>query len=343
MKYLSHAAAFSELEAATKFTSNNVQLIGMEIILVPVIFSGKLIKLQQLLNLVGSVFTHIAFLSKLKAFQNFDLNIIRDFLTVPLLIVWPVLFFSRNKLLFVINHNLQKTQQNWVEKACLQLLLKFGCRFLFLEFQNQNIRTFGISDPNRHLTLPFPVGKFYAPPKLTKSKYTVGIIGFIRAEKKSMLLIDAVTKAAAETNFNVLIGTPQKIKLSDISNPRNCEIKLIDTEAYDSYLRAIESCDIVAFNYSPSEYYWRHSGVIAECIGKQKYVICPNLPLISSQVLWPERVGHTFETLSEIENILREFHKTRQKLVANFQSHYDARSAKSAAKKLDDFCIQIGI
>ena len=336
MQYQKHDAAFAELKRAAEQCRHQVNLAAIKICLVPAIFDGRLFFLQRMMNVIGSVITHFRLLKMQKEIKSHDLFIIQDFLNIPLILVWPFIFSVRRKLLFVVNHNVQRCEQSLLEYLCFKALAFFGCRFLLLEFQNERLNMPLLRDATQHLTLPFLITQANVASNFKqKEMKVVGVIGYQRKEKQVDDLLEQVDKITSKLKLKFIVGTPNLAVLKTIKNP-NCE--LIDTTNFENYMRAIKTCDIVVFNYAPYDYYWRHSGIIAECVAEGKYVICPNFPLLRSQVSWPQPVGMCFDNIGKLEETLEAAMKNNpDELTASFAAQRKYRSAKIASGKIDQY------
>lgn len=338
MKHPLHDMVFCELSKAAWHCKHSVEFLRMRIVLVPKIFEHRMQILQRFCNLVGSLVTHFLFLKVIWKIKGRQLIIVQDFLTVPLLSVWPFLYPWRKKLLFTVNHNIQKKESSFIQKHSFNLLMLLGCRLLLLEFQKQNIEmALGYNHQN-HLTLPFLTQ--HLTTKInggSRKRLTLGVIGFLRTEKNMDQIINELIQHRQKLSFNILVGVPCKKDQARINIPHIDQIRFVNTTEKEDYFHAIEQCDIVYFNYDSSEYYWRHSGVIAECLERRKHVVCPDFPLLASQVEWPVKVGSTYSEFESISDIIRRAINERELCAKNFEVYLSARSAAQGAKSIDHY------
>jgi hypothetical protein len=111
---------------------------------------------------------------------------------------------------------------------------------------------------------------------------------------------------------------------------------LIDTSTNDAYLAALSVCDVVVLNYEKSKYFYRCSGVAADAIGVQTYVVCPDFPFMSSQVNYPAKVGVVYEDETDLEIAIQQaLALTLDSDKSAFESHYMQRSLAKTAAILD--------
>ena len=82
--------------------------------------------------------------------------------------------------------------------------------------------------------------------------------------------------------------------------------------------------------------FYRCSGVAADAIGVQTYVVCPDFPLMSSQLNYPAPVGVVYKDEAALETSLRQALELASKdNKSAFESHYIERSLEKTASILD--------
>ena len=113
-------------------------------------------------------------------------------------------------------------------------------------------------------------------------------------------------------------------------------IKLINTSTNDAYVAALSACDIVVLNYEKSNYFYRCSGVAADAIAVQTYVVCPDFPFMSRQVNYPAKVGIVYQDETDLEIAIQQaLALTLNSDKSAFESHYIERSLAKTAAILD--------
>jgi hypothetical protein len=170
--------------------------------------------------------------------------------------------------------------------------------------------------------------------KINRKK--IGIIGKFRQEKKLDETLKLLLKLQKELDFLLIIGTndlssfDQTLFATDRDN-----ILLVDTSSKKSYLEALGLCDFIILNYEKSKYYYRCSGVAADAIGARTYVVCPNFPMMSSQVNHPTQVGLVYEDESDLEESVRQaLQLIPPSENTAFEAHYTERSIKEISSVL---------
>ena len=105
-----------------------------------------------------------------------------------------------------------------------------------------------------------------------------------------------------------------------------------DSQKY--YNQIILLSDVALFNYESKYYYYRHSGVILDCLSMKTAVICPNFPLLHNMVNYPVNVGITFDKLNSLENILKNNINTAWLNTIDWENYLEERDIKKIAKKI---------
>jgi hypothetical protein len=226
--------------------------------------------------------------------------LVREFLTVPLLIVCPLLLPIRNRLKFLLNHNLQTANHKKTEGIILIFLNKIGFRFVNYESGSvpPSLQGFTIDK-----TLPFPVQAGNGVPKKFNPIY-VGFIGSIRPEKNIDPLLGAIESAYKKNpTFIPFLGCDNNLYLK---NYKHKGFKTVDTTLYAEYQLALSTINIIVLNYDINCYEFRSSGVVADAISHRIIPIVPNYPIMAHQVQKPNKVGMTFKSLDELDMAINE-------------------------------------
>ncbi len=231
-------------------------------------------------------------------------GLVREFLSVPTLLVWPVIWFRRRRLLFVVNHNLDSALCSKVHLFALRALCFLGIRLLCFEstagLMQLNLApdsSHGFSIPTPLLpSQPLPVSAPHGPP-------VIGVVGNVRSEKGFEDLLQVLMNASRSGKLEAryLIGTTN----SEVRQRcRALGWEEVDTTLPQDYFSAMSRCDVLVFNYQRPNYFFRASGVVADAICAGTFVVTPNCPGLASQISEPTRVGLTFESLEELPAVL---------------------------------------
>ena len=96
---------------------------------------------------------------KIILFNKNQKVIVREFSNYYLFFLFPLVFITRKKFIYIINHNLQIAQNSFLQKILLKFLYKIGTRFLFFESSKgiETIRNIGMK--HQEIIAPFFVSK----------------------------------------------------------------------------------------------------------------------------------------------------------------------------------------
>lgn len=320
-----------------------IESIGPSHVFVPIptIWPPRLMgfpaKLKRVWEMFFSILTHIRLVSRLWKFRFAELIIVREFLNIPLLLVWPILYPLHKRIVFLVNHNIQYANTKRSERFALRLLTGAGARLLCLELP-AGLAEIGLKGAaEKSLILPFPLGSGTFPahaPTLSGRPSRVGVIGNFRPEKNVDPLLESLVAAVqrGQVNVEVVLGCPD-LAYRKIWESRG--VTVIDTTDYADYEAAMNTCEVIVLNYEKASYYFRHSGVIADAVSRGVSVVCPNFPLLRHQVESPFPVGTTFDHIDELplrlgEALLLNYARNTHA----FREHKRVRSASEIAKLL---------
>lgn len=289
-----------------------------------------------------SLLTHLRLATELWRHRNADMVIVREFLNLPTVVVWPLLWPIRHKLVFLVNHNIQFAHTSRLERLALRVLCGSGLRLLCLE-RPSGLEELGLKNAvEASIKLPFPLN---APISKLKSglatgsgKKRVGVVGNFRREKNADALLEALLQGARQGVFDadIILGCPDQ---EYRSNWEGRGVICYDTSDYKDYLDVLSSCSVIVLNYSRDAYYYRHSGVIADAISNEVAVVCPDFPLLNSQIGVPETVGFTFQSMDDVpqqvSKALDFFEGVRNRMA--FEKHRLIRSPTYLANLLDHY------
>lgn len=260
--------------------------------------------------------------------------LIREFSTVPLAVIFPLLRPSRNRLFFVVNHNLQWALQRPLERAAFRLLGRLGCRFVFFEIMpGEGLRRIGVKAENS-LVIPHPVAEGSCLRTRPGGIVTVGVIGEYRREKG----MDDLLGTLVLLPWRILLGVPNGEEFRKHSPfGRHPRLEIIDTAQQDAYRRAIAGCDVMILNHPASGYQFRASGLVADAAAAHVPAVVRRLPVLDAQISRPVRIGESFDGPEGLAVALK---KTDENLCAgqyDFHAYCAARSAQALAGLLEEF------
>ncbi|AMM23861.1 glycosyltransferase [Variovorax sp. PAMC 28711] len=286
--------------------------------------------------MLGRMFGHMRLVPKAYASGGRAL-LVREFLTVPLFLVAPVLWPRRRAMWFLCNHNIGQAAKRPVHRFMMRTLAAVGFRFVVYESLDTWTPVAAHPDPARVIALPHPIPSVVrrAPVReLAGRRIVVGFIGNFRAEKSPLWALDAIARASAEGRFtpaiDILIGTAD----AEFLDRWRDRAAVIDTTTRADYLRALESCDMVVLPYDELSYSWRVSGVLSEAVALGCLVVTPDLPTLRDQVGLPLPAGVCYKDRSELVDCVQRAIgiALRPAGAQATQAHIDHRSIVTTAK-----------
>jgi glycosyltransferase involved in cell wall biosynthesis len=267
-----------------------------------------------------------------------DWVLVREYLTLPLLLVSPMLFGLRHKMFFLCNHNINSASSKTHHRMALTLLHRMGFRFVLLEdAQAWRVVSSRPSSLEGVFVLPFPQPAIPARSEaLDGSAVIVGLVGNFRAEKSPLWAVDALHEAIRVSK--VLAGCSLLVGTSDAVVLKRCAdvAETVDTSQYADYLATLRRCDIVVLPYQEQAYAYRTSGVSAEAVASGCAVVVPNLPVLREQVIYPIPVGTCYTGRGDLVRAVREAIQLRRsgKFDAAAMAHAAARGLDGVAQAL---------
>jgi hypothetical protein len=320
---------------AAEFSKHDIQIItANEPKILPNINNSLL---RKILKVPGLVMSHLDLGHKIRELRHVDAVIVFGFSTEFLFFAFLSSFFWTKNVYLLIHHNIQQADQNPIMRFLLRIYHSLGYKFIVNE-DSSILKDLGYTqhEVNQHLSLLHPVFEANCSTIIDTdqvNKKKVGIIGKIRAGKQFSQTLDLLLKIQRSSDILLVFGT------DDFSCFDNLDLqgaKLINTSSHDDYLSALSFCDIVVLNYEKSKYFYRCSGVAADAISTQTYVVCPDYPLISHQVKYPAQVGVLYKDELDLENALKQaLDLTVKSETGAFERHYLERSPEKIASVLD--------
>ncbi len=301
----------------------------------------KILKIPQL------IICHAEIGSEIVKNRAKDAIIVHGFSTEFLAFTYFFSLFWTKNVYVLTHHNVQQAFQSWMMRILLKIYHSLGYKFIVNETASMLIKI-GFSDreSSQHLSLLHPAARVDTSIVLARSseeirqlncregkKRKIGIVGKIRQGKQFGKTLDVLLKLQDRLDFLIIIGTDDFSQFSQINSDN---VKLLDTSTKDNYFSVLALCDIIVLNYEESKYRYRCSGVAADAIGTRTYVVCPNFPMMSNQLNYPDRVGILYNDESELERAIEQalqLAPTGEN--AAFESHYVERSIEKLAIGFD--------
>lgn len=281
---------------------------------------------------------HLHLAAQLWRRRDHDLIVVREFVTVLLILVWPLIWPLRARVHFLINHNLQEAHRRGLERRVLRLLHRTGCRFACFETTAGFAEIGIVPDAPYFLVIPHPMAGrvMERPDPVTGALPVVGVIGAVRAEKGSQAMLETLLRLHTEGRLKarLLLGCPEADVLA-LWQGRGFEV--LDTTRHEAYLAALERCDVVILNYQRDRYEYRPSGVAADALARGAAVVCPDFPLMRHQLSVPAAVGAVFADEADLSAATARALALRATLPAALARHEQTRDVDALARLFDAF------
>jgi hypothetical protein len=249
--------------------------------------------------------------------------IVREFSNYTMFLFSPILFFFRKYILFNINQNLIGT--NFNSFLPIKIMCSMGFRFLLFDGSYVVSRLPKIMS-TQLLTPYFPLTcQAYKSHKISikKKNRIFGIAGNARFKGIDTTRIQQVIRNLAKIkNWNIHVSNSFKNK-DYFTKYKN--IKFFNTRSRKKYLKFISSSDAVLILANKKDYFYRNSGSIMDAISCGAVPIVPRFPVFISQINKPAKIGLTYESLENINEVLSAFNSSIDVLIKNRKRYFFER------------------
>ncbi|HWI15680.1 MAG TPA: hypothetical protein VNT02_15555, partial [Burkholderiales bacterium] len=254
--------------------------------------------LKKLLPLIN----HAAMLLGLLRSPRSRPAVVREFDSVWFLFFSPGFWLARHRLVLNINQNITTPPGHGAGARALRILSRMGFRFLWLDGAAAlpDVRA---HFPRLHVSTPlFPVmsRRRAAHDAHRDAGFTVGLVGYFREDKGGVAKAVALAqKLATIPGVTVAAGFWNETQRREFS-VRAPQIETCSTYETADYHAFLDRCHAVVVLVEREAYYFRHSGILMDCISHGTLPICPSYPLLESIVMRPVPVGTVY---GEHENL----------------------------------------
>jgi len=261
-------------------------------------------------SLLGKLFGHLRLIPRAYAPQAPGTRalFVREFLTTPLFLVSPFIWFQRRRMWFMCHHNVGQAAQRGSHRFMLRAMYWAGFRFVVYETAESWAPIAERPDPQRVIAMPTPIPDIVRRTPLPldpERRVVVGFIGNFRAERSPLWALEAIEQARTEGRLppamDLLVGTTDAQFLARWKD----RARVVDTTSRCDYLAALEACDVVVLPYDEPSYSYRTSGVLAESAALGCMVVAPDLPALRDQVKLPRPIGVCYKNRDELVDCVR--------------------------------------
>ena len=283
---------------------------------------------------LGKVWGHLGIVAAALRYRQETL-VVREFLTVPLFLVAPLLWARRRSVWFLCHHNLSMAQHKPAHRWMLQALHTLGFGFMTFETRSAWEAVGPPRAAGRIVSMPYPLVAVES--RAGRDGDTViGFVGNYRKEKSP----DWALKAIVEAQRSGVLGTKTQLLIgtSDAAFREQWAARavVIDTTTEAAYTQALRTCDIVVLPYDEEAYAYRVSGVLADAVAAGAVVVAPDLPILRDQLMLPASVGACYASRAALEDAVvraMQLLHTRQ-LDEAFRAHESYRSIDGLKRAL---------
>lgn len=297
----------------------------------------KTFRSSQVVSLAFKFLGHILLIKRIARVPSGEI-VIREFLTLPLLIISPLLFLQRKRLWFLCHHNIAFAAKNTSHRWALKFLRKAGFRFILFEnklawkaVEQDEVpvsSVYVIPGP-----LPQITSKSHSGDTVNKT-VTIGFVGNYRKEKSQIWALQALQQEMGDdgalAGCSLLLGTSD----TELRNRFSEVAQVIDTNSYQAYLAALRACDVVVLPYDPAAYAYRISGVLSDAVACGCAVVVPDIPILREQVFQPALVGACYADPSGIVEAVRSAASLSRD--ANFQAAIESHRVYRGTESIRD-------
>ncbi len=203
--------------------------------------------------------------------------VVREYKNSQILLLLPIIFIFKEKLLFLINHNLAHDPKLKLH----HFLDRMGVQFLAIDSK---------------LSTNYE--------KLFKNKINIDseiIVKTISNKKKEVVIFSKNYKEILQRNtferYKILIPN----RNATINQEIGKNLISYGTQSQDVFLRMLEQAEIVIIDYDKKEYFYRTSGLIWDCMKHDNFIIV-NKYIVFENQLRSYNKKQFFDSLDQIAN-----------------------------------------
>jgi hypothetical protein len=288
---------------------------------------------------VSVVVNHLAILVvALKGCVYGSIVIVREFMVLPFVPVALLLYPWRKRIILNLN-DVFAQKGGALRDGAFRALSRMGYRMMLLDGANVEKELLTRKALERVLVPRFGAHDRRVDYAENRSaggtSFRVGLVGDFRGEKGGRTaLLDILEKLSYQPELDVAVGYWDEKILSAIPATLVGRLTIVNTFEFDNYLRFLASCNVV-ITHAGDAYRYRHSGVIMDAVSLGVIVVCPNYPVLRSQIETPVEVGITYSSLDDIPDAVNAALKMQPILTANFDRYLRERGPEWVSSDLE--------
>lgn len=291
------------------------------------------------LKLLLPALNHIVMIGGLLRTKPRQPIVVREFDSFWFLLVAAPFWFVRRRLVLNVNQNFACPVGQGPRARAFRLLSRIGFRFLWLD-GGAALADIRAHYPRLTVATPlFPVTKHYSStgdPR-PNTPFTVGLVGYFRADKGGVAKAAALAqKLSTIPGVQVAAGFWNDDQRDEFRRAAGAHIETCCTYDAADYHAFLDRCHAVVIVAERDAYYYRHSGILMDCIAHGTLPICPAYPVFESIVMRPVPVGAVYRPSENLRCVVWRVLAQYDRLRANFAVHAAVRNAGEVAAALED-------
>jgi hypothetical protein len=293
----------------------------------------------RLLKKLVPVINHLAMLYALLRAKRDRVIVVREFDNLWFLLVSPAFWLLRSRMVLNVNQNFSCPLGLGAGARALGILTRMGFRFMWLDAAAAlpDIRA---HYPRLRVCTPlFPVQRRRTASRNAQrgEKFTVGLVGYFREDKGGVAKAVALAHTLSRIpGVQVAAGFWNDAQREQFCADAAPHIATCSTYETADYHRFLDRCHAVVVLAERDAYYYRHSGILMDCIAHGALPICPSYPLLESIITRPEPVGATYGDGEKLRcvvmRVLAQYHRLR----GNLAAHASARTPDHVSAALEE-------
>lgn len=282
---------------------------------------------------------HLAMLGGLLAAPRSRAVVVREFDNVWFLLLAPAFWPFRRRLVLNINQNFSRPLGAGARARALKLIARMGFRMLWLDGAAAlpDIRAhyprLAVSVP----LFPVPVHRDGAGVARAAGRFVVGLVGYFRADKGGVArAVSLARELSGVPGVTVAVGFWNEVQRSEFRAACADRVQTCSTFEPHDYHAFLARCHAVVVLAERDAYYYRHSGILMDCIGHGTLPVCPAYPLLESIVMRPVPVGAVYGEGASLRCVVWRLLSQYERLRANLALHAAARAPAQVGAALEE-------
>lgn len=267
--------------------------------------------------------------------------IVREFDALLMLAMAPLLWWFRRRLVLNINTEFYLPLGAGIGGVAMRALVALGFRFLWFDGDLAKSAIAAAFPGIRMATPLFPVpiaATTAGVRRASEEPFAVGFVGSFQPVKGGVVkLKEALRYMSRMPDVRIRIGFWDEVTRRELSASLPSHIETRSTFTAEEYNAFLAGCDAMVFLAEKDPYYYRHSGVVIDCMRNGAIPVCPDYPVLASLIRRPVKVGGVYRSLEELPLVIDAVRMERGRIRARFAEHAAGRSVAGVSSVLERF------